>query len=165
MGKKETEKKGTADSGQKFASVYSAFLTQEVNQQATDDFSSILVKTTHRPVQNTYFKQRASKTQTRSPSKRKAGGNVKCNSAMWHALNQRECAGKMIKCAYQVWKQRKQMCRSATVSSLCAIQQERRKREYPCSLTPQAAKGKRNQQARSMVRPRHESRLFPTKEP
>ena len=48
--------------------------------------------------------------------------HVKCNPILWHDLSQRECVGKMVKCTRQVWKQGKQMCKSATVSSLRVIQ-------------------------------------------
>ena len=50
----------------------------------------------------------------------------------WHcfsvsaSLSQRECVGRMIKCARQVWNQ---LCKSATVSSMCTGRQQQQCRE------------------------------------
>ena len=51
--------------------------------------------------------------------------HVKLKSILWHNLSQRECVGRIIKCARQDWETREatQLYRSAPVSSLRAVQQ------------------------------------------
>ena len=58
---------------------------------------------------------------TRKNEGAKRTKDVKCNSIVWHDLSQRECVGSDQVHTTRL-KTRKQMCRSATVSSLCTIQ-------------------------------------------
>ena len=58
---------------------------------------------------------------TRKNEGAKRTKDVKCNSVVWHDLSQRECVGSDQVHTTRL-KTRKQMCRSATVSSLCTIQ-------------------------------------------